>query len=196
MVSASAALYLAFLAALGLERLFELRLSRRNAAWAFARGGVEVGQRHFRAMQGLHASFLACCALEVVWLRRPFEPALGVPMLALALAAQALRYWAIASLGPHWNVRVIVVPGAPAVVRGPYRFLRHPNYVAVVLELFAVPLVHGAWATALAFSAANAWLLAVRIRCEERALAAHCDYEARMGGARRFVPGRAAEPAR
>ena len=196
MVSASAALYLAFLAALGLERHFERRLSRRNAAWAFARGGVEAGRRHFRAMQLLHAGFLAACALEVVALRRPFDPAVGFPMLALALAAQALRYWSIASLGRHWNVRVIVVPGAPAVVRGPYRFLRHPNYVAVALELFAVPLVHGAWLTALLFSAANGWLLAVRIRCEERALAEHCDYEARLGGARRFVPRRAAAQAR
>jgi methyltransferase len=192
MVSASAALYLLFLAALAVERLVELRLSARHAAWAFARGGVEAGQRHFVAMKCLHAGFFAACALEVLWLHRAFTPALGVPMLALALAAQALRYWSIASLGPRWNVRVIVVPGDPAVVRGPYRFLRHPNYAAVVAEGFAVPLVHGAWLTALAFSIANLGLLAVRIRCEERALAEHCDYEARLGRAGRFVPRRVA----
>jgi methyltransferase len=114
-------------------------------------------------------------------------------MLALALAAQVLRYWAIRTLGPRWNVRVIVVPGAPVVTGGPYRFLRHPNYVAVVVEGFAIPLIHGAWGTALVFSAANALLLVVRIRCEERALAAHCDYAARFGAAPRFVPRRAAE---
>lgn len=192
MVTTSEALYLGFLAALGLERLSELRRSARNAAWAFERGGIEVGRRHWRAMQLLHGAFLVACAVEVVWGRRPFQPALGLPMLALALAAQALRCWAIASLGPHWNVRVIVLPGAPVVTRGPYRFLRHPNYAAVVLEGFAVPLVHGAWVTALAFSLANAALLAVRIRCEERTLAAHCDYAARFAGVRRLVPGRPA----
>lgn len=189
----STALYLALLAALGVERLYELRLSKRNAAQALAQGGVEFGRAHFRVMALLHATFLAACAAEVVLLQRPFVASLGVPMLALAIAAQALRYWAIRTLGPRWNVRVIVVPGAPVVTGGPYRFLRHPNYVAVVLEGFAIPLIHGAWLTALVFSLANALLLAVRIRCEERALAAHCDYAAQFGGAPRFVPRRAAE---
>ena len=189
-------LYLALLAALGLERLYELRLSTRNAAWAMSQGGVEYGHAHFRVMALLHATFLAACAGEVVLLGRPFAAWLGFPMLALAIAAQALRYWAIRTLGPRWNVRVIVVPGAPVVTGGPYRFLRHPNYVAVVVEGFAIPLVHGAWLTALVFSIANALLLAVRIRCEERALAAHCDYAVRFAGAPRFVPRRAAAEAR
>ena len=188
--------YLAFLALLALERLVELHISRRNAARAFARGGVEVGQRHFRVMKLLHGAFLGACAAEVLLLRRPVAPALGWPMLGLALGAQALRYWAIASLGPHWNVRVIVVPGARAVTSGPYRWLRHPNYLAVAIEGVAVPLIHSAWWTALGFSAANAALLAVRIRCEERALAEHCDYEARLGGRRRFLPARPATEAR
>ena len=191
----STPLYLALLAALSLERLHELRLSRRNAARAIAQGGVEFGQTHYRVMALLHGCFLVACAAEVLLLGRPFRPALGWPMLALAAGAQALRYWAIATLGPRWNTRVIVVPGAPAVTRGPYRFLRHPNYVAVVIEGFAVPLVHGAWITAVCFSAANAVLLAVRIRCEERALARHCVYEARLGAAPRFVPRRAAPEA-
>jgi methyltransferase len=188
--------YLAFLALLALERLVELRISARHAAWALARGGIEVGQRHFRAMKALHTVFLLACAAEVLLLERPFVPALGWPMLALALAAQALRYWAIASLGPHWNVRVIVVPGAPAVTAGPYRWLRHPNYLAVALEGIAVPLIHGAFWTAAGFSLANAALLAVRIRCEERALAEHCDYDARLGSLSRFLPGRAATEGR
>jgi len=192
----SVALYLALLGALGLERLHELRLSTRNAAWAMSQGGVEYGRAHFRVMALLHGTFLAACAAEVVLLGRPFVAWLGFPMLALALAAQALRYWAIRTLGPRWNVRVIVVPGAPAVTAGPYRFLRHPNYVAVVVEGFAIPLIHGAWLSALVFSAANALLLVVRIRCEERALAEHCDYAARFGTAPRFVPRRAATEAR
>lgn len=189
----STALYLGLLAALGVERLYELRLSKRNAAQALAQGGVEFGRAHFRLMALLHATFLAACAAEVLLLQRPFVASIGVPMLALAIAAQALRYWAIRTLGSRWNVRVIVVPGAPVVTTGPYRFLRHPNYAAVVIEGFAIPLIHGAWLTALVFSLANALLLAVRIRCEERALAAHCDYAAQFGDAPRFVPRRAAE---
>jgi methyltransferase len=181
--------YLAFLALLGGERLLELVISRRNARLALARGGVELGRRHFRVMTLLHGSLFVACAAEVVLLERAFVPALGYPMLALALAAQGLRYWAIRSLGRCWNVRVIVVPGERAVARGPYRFVRHPNYLAVVLEMAAVPLVHGAYVTALVYSALNAVLLAVRIRCEERALARHCQgYQDLLGGLGRFIP--------
>src|SRR4030095_14407818 len=101
----------------------------RDAFWAFAHGGVELGRRHFAVMKLLHGAFFVACAAEVVLLHRAFVPALAAPMLLLALAAQALRWWAIASLGPHWNVRVIVVPGRLAVTAGPYRWLRHPNYL-------------------------------------------------------------------
>ena len=181
--------YAAIIALLGVERIAELLISRRNAAWALSRGGVESGQRHFIWMKLLHTGFLAACVLEVLLLERPFVPAVGWPMVGLALAAQGLRYWAVLSLGRRWNVRVIVVPGASAVNSGPYRYLRHPNYLAVILEGLAVPLIHGAWATALAFTVLNGLLLMVRIRCEERALAAHCDYEARMGDRGRLLPG-------
>jgi len=180
--------YLSFLLLLGAERLVELGLSRRNATWASERGGIEVGRGHFRALAALHVLFLVGCGVEVVILNRPFVPALGIPMLAVVVAAQGLRYWAIASLGRYWNVRVIVVPGAPAVATGPYRFVRHPNYLAVILEGFAIPLVHSAWLTAVAFSLCNAILLAVRIRCEEKALAAYCDYDRRLAGRLRFRP--------
>lgn len=168
------ALYLAFLGLLAGERLFELALSRRNARWSMEQGGIEYGSDHFVYMKWLHAGFFAACALEVVLFDRPFIPPLGLPMLALALAAQAIRYWVIFTLGRRWNVRVIVIPGLPAVSSGPYRFLRHPNYVAVVIEGFAVPLIHTAWVTAIAFTLLNAWMLSVRIRCENEALAAHC----------------------
>jgi methyltransferase len=111
-------------------------------------------------------------------------------MLGLALAAQALRWWAVTSLGPAWNVRVIVVPGAPLVTRGPYRYLRHPNYLAVALEGIAVPLIHTAWLTALSFSIANAALLAVRIRSEEQALACLGAGAEQLAGRPRFLPMR------
>jgi len=157
--------------AVGLERVAELVVSRRNAAWSFARGGVESGQRHYVVMVVLHTGLLVGALVEV-WLRRPtFVPPLGWTMFALVLAAQALRWWCITTLGAQWNTRVIVAPGLQRVTSGPYRYLSHPNYLAVVIEGFALPLVHSAWITALVFTLCNAVLLSVRIGVENRALA-------------------------
>lgn len=171
----SAILFTAFVLATGVERLVELVISKRNAAWAFARGGVESGRGHFPAMVALHTGLLAGALAEVWLLDRPFLPALGWPMLVLAVLCQAGRYWVIASLGRQWNTRVVVVPGMPLVRRGPYRFagLRHPNYWIVAIEGVALPLVHTAWITAAVFTVLNAiLLLGFRIPAEERALRA------------------------
>lgn len=174
-------LYLIFLGLIGLERLGELWLSRRNAQRAFARGAVEFGQRHFRVMQLLHTAFLVGAGVESVLTDRPFSVPWALAMGVLVIAAQALRYWAIASLGDRWNVRVIVTPGDQAIRRGPYQYFRHPNYVAVVIEGFAIPLLGSAVITALLFSLANAILLVVRIRCEESALEQHTNYQTVFG---------------
>jgi methyltransferase len=163
-------LFTALVAAVGLERLAEMVVSKRHAAWAFARGGVEAGRGHFPVMVALHTALLVGAVVEVVAVDRPFLPALGWPMLALVLLAQGLRWWCITTLGPQWNTRVIVVPGASLVAAGPYRLLRHPNYVAVVVEGLALPLVHTAWVTAVVFTVLNLVLLSVRIRVEEQAL--------------------------
>jgi methyltransferase len=153
-----------------LERLAELVVSKRNAAWSFARDGWETGRDHYPVMVALHSMFLAAMLVEA-WVRRPdVEPALAWTMLALVVASQGLRWWCIAALGRRWNTRVIIVPGLPPVTSGPYRLLRHPNYMAVVVEGAALPLVHGAWLTALGFTVANAVLLTVRIRTENAAL--------------------------
>ncbi len=166
----SEVLFTALIAAVAVERLAELVVSKRNAAWSLAQGGIETGQRHYVVMVVLHSGLLIGALVEV-WIRRPgFSPALGFSMLALVLASQALRWWCIATLGRRWNTRVIVVPGLPLVQGGPYRWLPHPNYVAVVLEGFALPLVHSAWITALVFTACNAVLLTARIRVENTAL--------------------------
>lgn len=167
----SLAWYVALVGATALERLAELVVSARNARWSFARGGVESGRGHFPAMVALHTGLLLACVAEAWLADRPFLPWLGWPMLVLVLASQGLRWWCITTLGPRWNTRVIVVPGLPLVARGPYRWLRHPNYVAVVVEGFALPLVHSCWVTAVAFTVLNAVLLArFRIPAEERAL--------------------------
>ena len=165
------AAYLLLLGAVALERVAELVVSARHARWAFARGGAEHGRGHFGAMVTLHTALLVGCAAETVLADRPFLPGLGWPALAAALASQGLRWWCIAALGPRWNTRVIIVPGLPLVSSGPYRWLRHPNYVAVVVEGLALPLVHTAWVTALVFTVLNAVLLGrFRIPAEERAL--------------------------
>lgn len=164
-------LLVALVAATAAERVAELVLSARHARWAFARGGVERGRGHFPPMVALHTALLVAPVVEVVVADRPFLPWLAWPAVAAVLAAQALRWWCIATLGRQWNTRVIVVPGLPLVARGPYRWLRHPNYVAVVVEGFALPLVHSCWVTAIAFTVLNAVLLArFRIPAEERAL--------------------------
>jgi methyltransferase len=159
------------IALVGLERLAELRLSLANTAWAKARGGREYGQGHYPPMVVLHTALLGGALLEVVVLDRPFLPLLGWTMLALDAASQALRWWCITTLGKQWNTRVVVVPDLPLVRRGPYAVISHPNYVAVVVEGAALPLVHSAWVTALVFTVLNAMLLRVRIRTENAALA-------------------------
>jgi methyltransferase len=164
--------YVAFLGLVGVERLVELVVSRRNLAWSLARGGTEHGRGHYPVMVLLHSALLVAPVVEVAVAHRPFLPWLGWPMVAVVAATQALRWWCIRTLGPRWNTRVVVVPGLPLVRRGPYRLLGHPNYVAVVGEGVALPLVHTAWVTALAFTVLNAGLLAVRVRAEEAAMAA------------------------
>ena len=163
-------MYYLFILAIAVERLVELVVSRRNAQWSFANGGEEFGRGHYPAMVSMHALLLVSCIVEVAFLHRPFIPWLGWPMVALVGASTVLRWWCAATLGKHWNPRVIVVPGAPLVTRGPYRWLHHPNYTAVTVEVAALPLVHSAWLTAIVFSLANAAVLNVRIRTENRAL--------------------------
>ena len=161
--------YVLLIVAVAAERLVELLVSKRNLAWARRHGGREYGFGHYPFMVFLHTGLLAACLFEAA--HRTFIPALGWPMLAVVVLAQALRWWCITTLGPRWNTRVIVVPGMPLVDRGPYRWMRHPNYVAVVLEGIALPLVHTAWITAVVFTVLNAGLLRVRISAENAAMA-------------------------
>jgi methyltransferase len=163
--------YVLLVGAVAIERLVEVRVAERNRAVSKTHGGVEFGADHYPAMVLLHFSLLAGCLVEPITLHRSFIPALGWPMFAVVLAAQALRWWCITTLDYQWNTRVIVIPGASRVGGGPYRLLPHPNYVAVIAEGIALPLVHSAWVTALVFSVLNAWLLNARVRVENAALA-------------------------
>jgi methyltransferase len=137
-----------------------------------AQGGVEHGQGHYPVMIALHVALLAGCVVEPWAADRPFVPWLGWPALAVAVACQAIRWWCVASLGFHWNTRIITVPGMRLVAARPYRWLRNPNYAAVVAEGIALPLVQTAWVTAVAFTLANLFFLRTRVRVEDAALRA------------------------
>jgi methyltransferase len=162
--------YTLLIAAIAIERIAELVVSKRNWAWSREQGASELGAGHYPAMVVLHVGLLVGCLVEPLVADRPVIPALGWPMLVVVLAAQGLRWWCITTLGHQWNTRVIVIPGAPRVTGGPYRLIPHPNYVAVVVEGIALPLVHSAWVTALVFTVLNASLLRTRVRIEESAL--------------------------
>lgn len=159
-------------AAVALQRVAELVMSRRNARWALARGGVESGVAHYRVMVAFHALFLVACVVEPLLADRPFRGGQAATCIAALLLAQGLRWWSVTTLGARWNARVIVVPDETPVTSGPYRYLRHPNYVAVIIEMIALPMVQGSWMTAVIATVGNALLLRTRVVVEERALGA------------------------
>jgi methyltransferase len=181
-------LLFAWLALLLVERALELRRSERNVRRALEAGGVESGRGHYAAMVGFHASFLVACAVEPIVAPRRWPVAASLAALALALLAQGLRGWVVHTLGPRWTTRIVVVPGAPPVTSGPYRYLRHPNYLAVALELLAVPLIGGAVYTAMGATLLGALLLSIRIPAEERALGE--PWARAFSGRPRILPGR------
>jgi methyltransferase len=148
------------------ERLATLWYGHRNAKALLAQGGIEAGAGHYPLLVVVHAAWLGALILFV-----PRDAPVDSVMLALLVLLMAGRGWVLVSLGPYWTTRVITVPGAPLVRRGPYRFLRHPNYLIVAGEIAVLPLVFGAWEIAAIFTGLNAPLLAWRIRVEDRALA-------------------------
>jgi methyltransferase len=181
--------FLVLLAAVAALRLLELRISRRHQRQLVAGGAAKVDEPRFRWMVLLHTAVLLGAALEVVLLKRPFLPRLGMSMFAIFLAANAVRWWVIRTLGDHWNVQVMDSTRLGVVTSGPFRFVRHPNYAAVFAEMLALPLIHTAWITSLAGSLAHVAVLAERLSTEERVLFANPDYRAAMSSKPRFLPG-------
>jgi len=191
-MSASLTSFIAFgalCAAVGLVRLIEMTISRRHQRALAARGASRSAERLFPAMVALHTAVILGGPIEVLALGRPWRPALGWSAVAVVLAAQALRWWVIRTLGAQWNVQIVAsTPSHGVVTSGPYRWIRHPNYVAVFVELAALPLVHGAWLTASLGALAHVGILAGRIRAEERVLMSDGAYRAAMGDKPRFLP--------
>lgn len=160
-----APLLLAFLTA---QRLVELRRARANERWARAQGAAEYGRAHYPLFFVLHPTWMLFTLLE----GRASRGRVNVPALLVFLAAQPLRAWVMRSLGRYWNTKILIVPNGQRVTAGPFRYLKHPNYAVVALEIASAPLAVGAWRTALAYTVLNAaLLLLVRIPAEDRALA-------------------------
>lgn len=180
--------YVCLLFCVVLQRLIEVQVSKRNEAALLREGASEHAPQQMPIMIAVHAGWLVCTLLEVLLLDRPFRAWLGVVALLVFSVGQALRILAIQALGDRWTVKVITLPGAPAISDGIFRYLRHPNYLGVVLEIAALPLVHGAWLSALVFSVANGLLLRARIRAEEQALRETGDYDQRFASRPRFMP--------
>lgn len=187
-VDLGVALYLALLGGVGVTRLLEMRLSRRHQHDLAAAGSRLVPEPGFPFMVALHTAVLVGAGLEVVIAHRPFVPVVGIPAAAIFVGANGLRWWVIRTMAGHWNVRVVDSASLGVVTTGPFRWIRHPNYVAVFLELIALPLIHGAYLTALFGALAHVVVLARRIGLEERVLLASPAYRAAMGDKPRFLP--------
>jgi len=185
----SVMLFLALLLAVAALRIFELRISKRHQQRMTSRGAAKVKDPYFRWMAMFHTLVLIGAAAEVVFLRRPLLPALAASMVVLFLAANLVRWWVIRTLGEHWNVQVVDSTKLGFVASGPFRYVRHPNYAAVFVEMIALPLIHAAWITALAGAVAHIIVLSLRLSVEDPVLLSNPDYAATMGSKPRFLPG-------
>ena len=175
------------LAIIIIQRLSELRIARSNEIWMKSKGALEFGHKHYRLMVMMHTLFFVALLAEVIVLKRglsPYWPAL----LILFLVTQGVRVWALSSLGRFWNTKIIVLPNANIVRKGPYRFIKHPNYVIVTIELIVIPLLFQAYITAGVFTLLNAAMLSIRIPAEEKALKQLTEYDTTFKDCNRFVP--------
>lgn len=182
-------LYLALLVAVGVLRLVELRISRQHQERMLSQGAVRVPEPHFKWIVVVHTGVLVGAALEVVFLHSPFLPILAAAMFVVFFASNLMRLWVVRTLGNLWSVQVMDSTRIGVVTTGPFRFVRHPNYTGVILEMISLPLIHTAWITALATSVGYSIALSLRIRAEESVLMANAEYRAAMGHKPRFLPG-------
>ncbi len=182
------AFFVGIVVAVFLQRLFELRISQLHVAYMLAHGGREHGSNYLWVVKVLQVSWFVAMIAEVWWLNRPFVPVLAAVGLSAAIAGQFLRYLSMQALRSRWTLPIITIPGAPVVDSGIYRYLRHPNWLGVILEIAALPLIHSAYITAILFSVANAFLMVKRIHTEEQALSENNNYADIFADRPRFIP--------
>ncbi|MCL7747618.1 isoprenylcysteine carboxyl methyltransferase family protein [Halalkalibacter alkaliphilus] len=176
-----------FILVVVVQRVVEVVIANRNAKWIKSQGGYEVGKDHYKQIVALHTMFFVSLLIEVSVIDRSFVLWSVIPLLVFLLA-QMGRVWALSSLGRFWNTRIMVLPGAKVIAKGPYRYLRHPNYVIVVTEIACLPLIFQAYWTAIAFTIINAFVLSVRIKMEEAALEEATNYQEVFEKHKRFIP--------
>lgn len=181
--------FLGLLLAVAVLRIFELRVSRRNQEAMVARGATRVNRPNFRWVVMVHTCALIGAAAEVIFLHRPFYTILAAVMFAIFLGSNAVRLWVVLTMGQHWNVQVVDSTNLGIVTSGPFRYVRHPNYAAVFVEMFSLPMIHTAWITAIAASVSYAVVISQRIAVEESVLLANPEYRTAMAGKPRFLPG-------
>lgn len=182
------AIFIVIVATVFLQRLFELRLSQYNAARILAEGGREHSSNYLQVVKVLQLTWFVAMIAEVWWLERPFVPGLAALALIATLVGQILRYLSMRALGWRWTLPIMTLPGTSAINSGIYRYLRHPNWLGVILEIAAVPLIHSAYLTAIFFSFANALLMNKRIEAEEQALSYDSNYACLFAGRPSFIP--------
>ena len=163
-------IFYAVVAIEALERLFEVVLSKRNHKRLTARGGIVLEHPIHWVVVFSHIIWLAAVPLEVFFFNRIFNPVLASICLAILVFAMALRYWAVTTLGDRWNIRIITLPGEKRITNGPYRWFRHPNYIAVFAEHFALPLLHSAWFSAFVLGTIGSLIILAKIKYEDAAL--------------------------
>ncbi|TDL82639.1 hypothetical protein E2R53_03455 [Peribacillus frigoritolerans] len=171
------------------QRVSELWIARRNEAHMKRMGGEEHGIRHYPLIVAVHLLFLLSFALEVILFNKEISP-LWMIILPIILITQIIRYWAVFSLGPFWNTKILIVPDIEVVAKGPYRFMRHPNYLVVAVEILFLPILFQAYFTAILFTILNAAILSIRIPAEEKALMEHTNYKKAFLAKKRFIPGK------
>lgn len=181
--------FIVFLTLLIVQRLSELRIAKNNEKWLKANGGFEVGNEHYKYIVVVHLLFFLSLILEVSLLNKTVSSLWPVFLLFFMLA-QALRIWSLLSLGRFWNTKIIVVPNVNIISKGPYKWIRHPNYLVVVIELLVIPLIFNAFWTAVIFSFLNMIVLSIRIPIEENALIRETNYKAIFHQRPRFSPSR------
>lgn len=174
-------------AVIAIQRMVELVIAKRNEKWMKEKGAREYGQRHYKLMVSIHLLFFLSLLAEEVFFKRPLSD-YWIVLFCLFLITQAGRVWVIASLGKYWNTKIIVLPQAEVVAKGPYKFIKHPNYFIVTVELIVIPLMFNAYWTLFIFALLNQFILSVRIPLEEKALKETTNYQAVHQGKKRFLP--------
>ncbi len=180
--------YICLLVVVGLERLAELVISRRNQQRLKQQGVRKIPEPHFAWMVALHTCVLIAAGVEVLFLHRPLIPALAIPMAVLFVFSNVLRWWVIHTMAGDWNVEVMASSEVRVVSSGPFRWVRHPNYVGVVLEVFSLPMIHTAWITAILGTLGYLETLRHRLKVEDGFLMSNPAYRLSMGGKPRFLP--------